>query len=467
MPGALPLLTVTSTGSGTSLAQVAFERRMPRSPSPRCSQSSRLAACELGPDDGPQDAYATLALGDPRGSASSSDDSRRSSALSHWITQDVPQYPMADVRVADARLVVGNGIPGPLPFTVFDVVRTVSSGSYDPRTGVQDAVGQAIANAPFAPVAWHFPAIEVAPFPCPQILLSRFFEQRTVIVDLRDCSLGLHVLEIDHAVDPLGLLGPELQTQLGPRVRSRAVQATLNGGSWNFGFTRWLHNGDVIVWRPIPASAILVPQGLRVPRTIARTLHDVYPLFSMLTLSSSGRPTTTVLLDSYNLAAALDAARARHILQPHVQIAAGQLDRVVCSRVQPQPDGKRLLVHCLTFSSSVRSPTILLDLRALGGAFGAVVSNALLHLDQVITGIQCFVNGVLRRHPTPVFNGDLVVFLQVTIRLPLLLLTLCGRFFRRSISSLPRALFLVPLLRKQWRGLRRCCSVGTATSRTG
>ena len=146
------------------------------------------------------------------------------------------------------------------------------------------------------------------------------------------------------------------------------------------------------------------------PRTIARALHDVYPLFSTLTFLSSGRSTTTVMLDSYNLAAALDAARTRHILQPHVQMAAGQLDRVVCSRVQPQPDGKRLTVHCLTYSSSVRSPTILLDLRALGGAFGAVVSNALLHLDQILTGIQCFVNGVLRRHPTPVFNGDLVVF---------------------------------------------------------
>ena len=78
--------------------------------------------------------------------------------------------------------------------------------------------------------------------------------------------------------------------------------------------------------------------------------------------------------------------------------------------MQPQPDGKRLTVHCLTCSSSARSPTILLDLRALGGAFGAVVSNALLHLDQILTGIQCFVNGVLRRHPTPVFSGDLVVF---------------------------------------------------------
>ena len=39
------------------------------------------------------------------------------------------------------------------------------------------------------------------------------------------------------------------------------------------------------------------------------------------------------------------------------------------------------------------------------------MSNALLHLDQVLTGIQCYVNGVLRRHPTPVFNGDLVAFL--------------------------------------------------------
>ena len=255
-------------------------------------------------------------------------------------------------------------------------------------------MGKAIANAPFAPAAWHFSAIEVAPFPGPQILLCRYFEQRTVIVDLRDCSLGLHVVEIDHAVDPLGLLSPELQTHLGPRVRSSAVQA-LNGGPWNLGFTRWLHSGDVVVWRPIPVSAILAPQGLRVPRTIARALHDVYPLFSTLTLSSSGRPTTTALLDSYNLAAALDAARTRHILQPHVQMAAGQLDRVVCSRVQPQPDGRRLVVHCLTYSSSVRSPTILLDLRALGGAFGAVVSNALLHLDQVG-------HPVLReRHPPP------------------------------------------------------------------
>ena len=218
------------------------------------------------------------------------------------------------------------------------------------------------------------------------------------------------MIEVDHAVDPIGLLSPEPQRQLGPRVRSRAVQATLNGGVWTFGFTRWLRSGDVIVWRPIPASAILALQGLRVPRAIARTLRDVYPLFSILTLSSNGRPTTTVLLDSYNLAAALDAARARHILQPHVQMAAGQLDRVVCSRVQPQPDGKRLIIHCLTYSSSVRSPTILLDLRALGGAFGAVVSNALLHLDQVLTGVQCIVNGVLRMHPTPVFNGDLVVF---------------------------------------------------------
>ena len=161
-----------------------------------------------------------------------------------------------------------------------------------------------------------------------------------------------------------------------------------------------------------------VPEGLCMqlcqvqpaPSQGRRELNDVYPLFSTLTLSSSGRSTTTVTLDSYNLAAALDAARARHILQQHVQMAAGQLDRVVCSRVQPQPDGKRLTVHCLTYSSSVRSPTILLDLRALGGALGAVVSKALLHLGQILTGIQCYVNGVLRRRPTPVFNGDLVVF---------------------------------------------------------
>ena len=96
---------------------------------------------------------------------------------------------MADVRIADARLVVGNGVPGPVPFTIFDVVRTNASDSYDPRSGVQDAVGRAIANAPFAPVAWHFPALEVAPFPGPQVLLCRYFEPRTVIVDLRDCSL--------------------------------------------------------------------------------------------------------------------------------------------------------------------------------------------------------------------------------------------------------------------------------------
>ena len=173
---------------------------------------------------------------------------------------------------------------------------------------------------------------------------------------------------------------------------------------------RWLRSGDVVVWRPIPASAVLVPQGIRVPRTVAQTSHDVYPLYSTLTLSSSGRPTTTVFFESANLASALDAARTRHILQPHVAMAAGQLDRVVCSRVQPRPDGKSLRIHCLTYSSSVRSPTILLDLRALGGAFGAVVSNALLHLDQVLTGIHCFVNGVLRTHATPVFNGDLVAF---------------------------------------------------------
>ena len=171
---------------------------------------------------------------------------------------------MADVHIADVRLVVGNGVPGPVPFTIFDVIRTITSDAYDPRLGVHDAVGKAIANAPFAPVAWHFPALEVAPFPGPQIVLCRYFEQRTVIVDLRDCSLGLHVFEIDRAVDPLRLLSQELQTQLGPRVRSNAVQATLNGGTWNLGFTRWLRNGDVVVWRPIPASAILVPQGLRV-----------------------------------------------------------------------------------------------------------------------------------------------------------------------------------------------------------
>ena len=413
VPGALEACgpSCPNVGSGTSLAQTAFARRVPRSPSPRCRVSGCQDACEPGGDAEPQDVYAAFALGAFQSSASSSDDSRRSSALSHLHAQEVPQYPQADVRIADVRVVVGNGVPGPVPFTIFDVVRTVSSDSFDPRSGVHDAVGRAIAGAPFAPVAWHFPTIEVAPFPGPQILLCRYFEQRTVIVDLRDCSLGLHVVEIDRAVDPLSLLRPDLQTHLGPRVRSRAVQATLNGGSWNFGFTRWLHNGDVVVWRPIPMSAILVPQGLRVPRGIARSLHDVYPLFATLTLSSSGRPTTTVLLESYNLAAALDAARTRHILQPHVQMAAGQLDRVVCSRVQPQPDSRRLVIHCLTYSSSVRSPTILLDLRALGGAFGAVVSNALLHLDQVFTGIQCFVNGVLRRHPTPVFNGDLVVFL--------------------------------------------------------
>ena len=231
-----------------------------------------------------------------------------------------------------------------------------------------------------------------------------------MIVDLRDCALGLHVLEIDHATDPAGLLTPELQRQIGPHMRSHAVQVTLNGGVWMLGLTRWLRSGDVVVWRPIPASAVLVPQGIRAPRTVAQTSHDVYPLYSTLTLSSSGRPTTTVFFESANLASALDAARARHILQPHVAMAAGQLDRVVCSRVQPRPDGKSLRIHCLTYSSSVRSPTILLDLRALGGAFGAAVSNALLHLDQVLTGIQCFVNGVLRSHATPVFNGDLVAF---------------------------------------------------------
>ena len=220
------------TRSGTSLAQVAFGRQLPRLPSPRCSLSRRPVACEPAIVAERHDAYATFALGDPRGSASSSDDSRRSSALSHLITQDVPQYPMADVRIADARLVVGNGIPGPVPFTIVDVVRTIASDSYGPRSGAQDAVGRAIANAPFAPVAWHFPALEIAPFPGPQVLLCRYFEQRTVVVDLRDCSLGLHVIEIDHAVDPMGLLGPELQRQLGPRVRSRAVQATL---TWTLG----------------------------------------------------------------------------------------------------------------------------------------------------------------------------------------------------------------------------------------
>ena len=359
---------------------------------------------------GPADAYAAFALGDPRGSASSSDESRRSSALGYMLMQEVPHFPMADVRIADARLVVGNGIPGPVPFTIFDVLRAVSADHYDPRSGVQDAVGRAIANTPFAPIAWHFPAIEVAPFPGPQIVLCRFLEQRTVIVDLRDCALGLHVLEIDHATDPAGLLTPELQRQIGPRMRSHAVQVTLNGGVWMLGLTRWLRSGDVVVWRPIPASAVLVPQGIRAPRAVAQTSHDVYPLYSTLTLSSSGRPTTNVFFESANLASALDPARARHILQPHVAMAAGQLDRVVCSRVQPRPDGKRLRIHCLTYSSSVRSPTILLDLRALGGAFGAVVSNALLHLDQVLTGVQCFVNGVLRTHATPVFNGDLVAF---------------------------------------------------------
>ena len=41
--------------------------------------------------------------------------------------QDVQKYPMADVRIADARLIVGNGVPGPVPFTIFDVVRTIAS----------------------------------------------------------------------------------------------------------------------------------------------------------------------------------------------------------------------------------------------------------------------------------------------------------------------------------------------------
>ena len=213
--------------TGTSMAQTSFGRSMPRMPSPRSCPIVQghqpTALSELGPAD----AYAAFALGDLRGSASSSDESRRSSALSYMLTQEVPHFPMADVRIADARLVVGNGIPGPVPFTIFDALRTVSADHYDPRSGVQDAVGRAIANAPFAPIAWHFPATEVAPFPGPQIVLCRFLEQRTVIVDLRDCALGLHVLEIDHATDPAGLLTPELQRQIGPRMRSHAVQVTL------------------------------------------------------------------------------------------------------------------------------------------------------------------------------------------------------------------------------------------------
>ena len=66
-------------------------------------------------------------------------------------------------------------------------------------------------------------------------------------MDLRDCALGLHVVEVDHAVDPVGLHSPELQGQLGPRIRSHAVQSTLNGGVWTFGFTRWLRSGDVAI----------------------------------------------------------------------------------------------------------------------------------------------------------------------------------------------------------------------------
>ena len=205
---------------------------------------------------------------------------------------------------------VGNGIPGPVPFTVFDVARTVTSDHYDPRAGVQDAVGKAIANAPFAPVAWHFPAVEIAPFPGPQILLCRFFEQRTVVVDLRGCSLGLQVLEVDHAVDPLGSFRDTL-VRVFVAVLSRLRSMGEYGPSDSLG-------------------------GFAVGMSLCGAL------FSTLTLSSSGRPTTTVLLESYDLAGALDAARTRHILQPHVQMAAGQLDRVVCSRVQPQPDGNGL-----------------------------------------------------------------------------------------------------------------------------
>ena len=225
--------------TGTSMAQTSFGRSMPRMPAPRNCLTVQGHQPTTLLELGPADAYAAFALDDPRGSASSSDESRRSSALSYMLTQEVPHFPMADVRIADARLVVGNGIPGPVPFTIFDVLRTVSADHYDPRSGVQDAVGRAIANAPFAPIAWHFPAIEVAPFPGPQIVLCRFLEQRTVIVDLRDCALGLHVLQIDHATDPAGLLTPVLQRQIGPRMRSHAVQVTLNGGVWTLGLTRW------------------------------------------------------------------------------------------------------------------------------------------------------------------------------------------------------------------------------------
>ena len=60
----------------------------------------------------PTDAYATWALGGFGGADTSSVDSRRSSASSRLMVQVVPEYPMADVHIADARLVVGNGVPG-------------------------------------------------------------------------------------------------------------------------------------------------------------------------------------------------------------------------------------------------------------------------------------------------------------------------------------------------------------------
>ena len=79
-----PQAASSSAGpAGTSLAQTSFARRQPRSPSPRCRLPAGLSACDVDPNESPKDAYAAFAFGDPRGSASSSDESRRSSAMSY------------------------------------------------------------------------------------------------------------------------------------------------------------------------------------------------------------------------------------------------------------------------------------------------------------------------------------------------------------------------------------------------
>ena len=97
--GAGPSQAASSSSgpAGTSLAQTSFARRQPRRPSPRCQLLAGPPACHGNPDAGPQDAYASFAFGDPTRSASGSDDSRRSSAMSYLCMQEVPQFPTADV----------------------------------------------------------------------------------------------------------------------------------------------------------------------------------------------------------------------------------------------------------------------------------------------------------------------------------------------------------------------------------